>query len=280
MEIKGTVTVSKKINAVIQTRGILKAVLCPTLPDEELARKFKNISYLFADGRNVGLRAVLPMSNALVMDYTFKAYPYEESITINVPKCESMQHAFEDSKITAVTFTNGTKSLKLSNHLFNKCSKLTSITGLDLTNAETLSYAFNCLQMLTSVNLVSTAKATNFSYAFYNSSITQIQGLDTASATNLDGAFAKTNITELDLNCQNVTTIKGAFAGCTQLSSLKLSGLTVSVSVASLPLTAEALNVLFTSLGETQTGKITITGTTGAATCDKTIAEQKGWTVI
>lgn len=245
-----------------------------------IPEKLKNISYLFADGRNKSLMAILPTSNALVMDYTFKAYPYEEDITVDTSVCESMQHAFEESKITSVTFTNGTKSLKLSNHLFNKCPKLTSITGLDLTNATTLSYAFNCLQMLTSLNLVSTAKVTNFSYAFYNSSITQIQGLDTASAANMDGAFAKTNITALDLNCQNVTTIKGAFTGCTQLSSLKLNGLTVSVSVASLPLTAEALNTLFTSLGETQTGKITITGTTGESTCDKTIAEQKGWTVV
>ena len=52
-----------------------------------------------------------------------------------------------------------------------------------------------------------------------------------------------------------------------------------SFTVTNNPLSATELNLLFGDLA-TKTGQtITITGCTGAATCDKTIATNKGWTV-
>ena len=59
-----------------------------------------------------------------------------------------------------------------------------------------------------------------------------------------------------------------------------LSGSSVAMSVASCNLNAAALNRIFTDLGTVTSATITITGTPGAATCNRSIATAKGWTVM
>ena len=63
-------------------------------------------------------------------------------------------------------------------------------------------------------------------------------------------------------------------------ASSTFTGSSPQVNVSYTSLDATALNKLFTNL-PTLTGKtINITGSTGAATCDRTIATAKGWTVV
>ena len=58
-----------------------------------------------------------------------------------------------------------------------------------------------------------------------------------------------------------------------------LSRSSVALSVASCNLNAAALNKVFTDLGTVASGTITITSTPGAATCNRSLATAKGWTV-
>jgi hypothetical protein len=57
-------------------------------------------------------------------------------------------------------------------------------------------------------------------------------------------------------------------------------GMRYSFSVADGGLDAAQLNILFYELKTVEDQTITISGNPGAATCDVTIAEAKGWTVV
>ena len=96
-----------------------------------------------------------------------------------------------------------------------------------------------------------------------------LQSLD-LSATTLSGVTSQPNF--------NIFT-----NGTISLIKCRLPKVKWSFTVASNPLSAAELNLLFGDLADL-TGLtaqiITITGCTGAATCDKTIATSKNWTVI
>ena len=94
-----------------------------------------------------------------------------------------------------------------------------------------------------------------------------------------------TSLQSLDLSATNVGAVTpvGNFAnftsGTTSLIKCRLPQVKWSFTVAGNPLTAAELNLLFGDLATVSGQTITITGCTGAATCDKTIATNKGWTV-
>lgn len=84
-----------------------------------------------------------------------------------------------------------------------------------------------------------------------------------------------------DFSAASATNINGIFSNCPKLEHAYLHGAKVSFGVQGTKMGADALNALFTSLGQADTGAtVTITNTPGAATCDRTIAEAKGWTVV
>jgi len=68
----------------------------------------------------------------------------------------------------------------------------------------------------------------------------------------------------------------------TSLIKCRLPQVKWSFSVANNPLDATELNLLFSDLADltgTDAQTLTITGCTGAATCDKTIATNKNWII-
>jgi len=67
--------------------------------------------------------------------------------------------------------------------------------------------------------------------------------------------------------------------GTVSLIKCRLPQAKWNFSVAGNPLSAAELNLLFGDLSTVTGQTITITGCTGAATCDRTIATNKGWTV-
>lgn len=90
------------------------------------------------------------------------------------------------------------------------------------------------------------------------------------------------SLQSLDLSATNVgaVTSAGNFAyGTTSLIKCRLPQAKWSFTVANNPLSATELNLLFGDLAAVKGQTITITGCTGASTCDKTIATNKGWTV-
>jgi hypothetical protein len=377
------------LNGIIEDKALLYALQAQQA-QAIMPENLINISYLFSDGRNEGLRTKLDTSYAVVMDYTYRRNPYAlNPLIVRADSCESMQNAFNGASCTAIEFKtkdstqgavvtnnprikiynssyfefasnwlannkpnsnwdaefefninedaykislvgvglgayygeeyyctfyydkcksykilyngaeithqqlynninaadlhseviklsncvfykcgNGTPKLRYANHILYGCSNLTTVTGLDLSNATTFKYgAANC-PLLTKLDVVSTGKVEDMSYAFYNSGVTVVVGLDTSNTTNLDGAFAKSKITMLTLNCAKVITAKGTFSDCNDLVSLVLENIA----------NVEILKALFTSLPEVENGAVTLIGCTTTNEINS-IATGKGWTI-
>ena len=124
---------------------------------------------------------------------------------------------------------------------------------------------YNCFRQqfyFNSIELLNTSLVTDISYCIYNTPIQNFV-LEDASA---------------------VITTTGFVANGGQYQKLKrlyLKDLTVGIDLSNQSLTATALNNFFDGLGTANGAQtITITGCLGAATCDTTIATNKGYTVV
>ena len=116
--------------------------------------------------------------------------------------------------------------------------------------------------------------------------LTKVDGLgNTSSVVDLREAFRNSpNLTEIaEFDASGVSTAAYAastLTGCTRLTKFLPRGLRYSISVAGTAMQADDLNSMFSVLGQAGgTQVVTITGTPGAATCNRSIATNKGWTV-
>jgi hypothetical protein len=119
---------------------------------------------------------------------------------------------------------------------------------------------YGCYSLQT-IPLLNTSAGTTFTYMFFNCfSLQSIPLLNTALGT----------------------TFGSMLSGCYSLKKCILQGAKKNSSINNSILGATELNNLFTALGtSTPAGQsITITGNPGAATCTRSIATAKGWTVI
>jgi len=182
-------------------------------------------------------------------------------------------------------------------YMFSNCYSLQSLnlSSFNTSVVTNMSSMFQYCYSLQSLNLSSfkTSSVTNMSYMF--NSCYSLQSLDlssfkTSSVTSMSNMFnGCTSLQRLDLSA---TTLSGVTSqpnfnnftsGTISLIKCRLPQVKWTFTVANNPLSATELNLLFNDLFDltslaTQT--ITITGCTGAATCDKTIATNKNWTVI
>jgi hypothetical protein len=77
-----------------------------------------------------------------------------------------------------------------------------------------------------------------------------------------------------------ITTVTTMFSGCIGLARVQYAGFNVTIDFTACNLNATALNEIFTNLSASGAGKtITILNNPGAATCTRSIATTKGWTV-
>jgi hypothetical protein len=102
--------------------------------------------------------------------------------------------------------------------------------------------------------------------------------------TNLQAAFSRTNLAEIVFapnSCANVTNVTNTFISTVNLRRLVMPGLTRGVNISGNKMQAAALNEFFTSLGNANGSQtITVSLNPGAATCDITIAQLKGYNVV
>ena len=233
------------------------------------------------------------------------------SCTYMFQNCYSLQ-SLNLSSFNTAAVTN------MSN-MFQNCYSLQSLNLSSFNTAAVTnmtSMFYNCTS-LQSLNLSSfnTAAVTNMTYMFYNCSSLQslnLSSFNTAAVTNMSNMFQNCySLQSLNLSSFNtaaVTNMGSMFSGCSSLQKIDLSGTNVGAvtsvgnfgsftngttslikcrlpqakwnfTVANNPLSATELNLLFGDLATVSGQTITITGCTGAATCDKTIATNKGWTV-
>lgn len=85
------------------------------------------------------------------------------------------------------------------------------------------------------------------------------------------------------IDFSNGTSFVDAFAQCAKLTQALVFGAKYSISVAGTAMEADALNTFLGNLGTADNSggqqTVDITGTPGAATCDRTLATAKGWMV-
>jgi Leucine-rich repeat (LRR) protein len=83
------------------------------------------------------------------------------------------------------------------------------------------------------------------------------------------------------LNVSGCTALQGLYCGGNSLTALDVSGCTAlqGLYCGGNSLTATALNAVFTALPNYPYGGISISNNPGTATCNKAIAENKGWSV-
>ena len=189
-------------------------------------------------------------------------------------------------------------------HWFNGCELLEKITGLDTSLVTLFNSAFYNCNALRDFSWISFASATDMSSAFVECFELKTITINAPTITSLSATFnGCLSLRQAEVIAPAATSAASCFIACPMLTDVTLhttatatrtntysksnmvswindlSGSTAVQSVASCNLNAAALNRIFTDLGTVASGTITITGTPGAATCDRSIATAKGWTV-
>ncbi len=216
---------------------------------------------------------------------------------------KTQDHMFRDMAMLREVDLGGVQPTSLSNW-FNGCRRLEKITGLDTSLSASFIMAFYNCEILRDFSWISFAQATDMTSTFVNclelKTITINSPAITTLSATLDGC---TSLRRAEVIAPAAVSAAYCFSGCQLLTDVTLhttatasrnntyskanmvswindlSRLSAVVSVASCNLNAAALNRIFTDLGTVTTGVITITNTPGGATCNRSIATAKGWTV-
>jgi hypothetical protein len=208
---------------------------------------------------------------------------------------------------TAVLPTSLTSCLTFQG-MFQNCYNIKEITlpgsvSSNATNYSVLVQNCNSLQTLT-LPSTRTSLMNNITGMFQScGNLTTINNLDkvgsltatplvSANMTSTTSTFGTTVLQSLSFSCPFSTlTLNGVAANSSnmfnRLNSLRLlntgagqwTGGSPQINVSYSDLSASALNQLFTDLTTISAKTINITGCTGAATCTRSIATAKGWTV-
>ena len=189
-------------------------------------------------------------------------------------------------------------------HWFNGCELLEKITGLDTSLVTSFNLAFNNCNSLRDFSWISFAQATDMSSAFVDCFELKTITINAPTITSLSATFnGCLSLRRAEVIAPAATSAASCFIACPLLTDVTLhttataartntysksnmvswindlSGSTAVLSVASCNLNAAALNRLFTDLGTVTSGTIAIASTPGAATCNRSLATAKGWTV-
>jgi len=198
--------------------------------------------------------------------------------------------------LSSITLPTSWGSVSNTSNMFSYCYALSSITlPTSWGSVSNTSYMFFSCYALSSITLpTSWGSVSNTSYMFFSCySLKYINNIDYLGSISVACDF--TNFAKDCEFLQTTTTIAsliskigiyGASGYKLKVTSIRLTnasstfgGSSPQVNVSYTDLDATALNTLFGDL-PTLTGKtIVITGCTGAATCDTSIATGKGWTV-
>lgn len=180
-----------------------------------------------------------------------------------------------------------TRNVTSSFRMFSGCSSLEKIPSYNFSSNNNLGQMFIGCSNLKEFSTVSTlASATDFSTMF--SGCTYLYTLpyfDTAKVIGMSNMLNNcSNLISIgawNLSAISVAANMPSFAQNNSLTSLPIVGAKFSFSVANSRLDRAALNTLFSNLATVAVNSqiITITNCPGAATCDRTIATNKGWQV-
>lgn len=205
--------------------------------------RYKNIDLIFPDALN---------ANRLFQGLL------AETIRVNLPKATSMIHLMSMGVASELHI-----DAPLAISCFGACER-SGVTSLDISLPQAVDVSSLCedCKKLTDAQ-VDLPKATALSNIFSRCSALRSITMNIPSAVNPNGL------------CNNCVSLKSFSAVWSNISSLTDAFINTGLE-------ADALNNIFESLPTWAAGNhvIGIKGAVGAETCDVSIAEQKGWTVV
>jgi hypothetical protein len=259
--------------------------------------KVTNFQQTFMDESGAGnvllSLPILNTSNVTVWGSTFQRQRALKTIpNLDFSKATTLGQVFSQNgaleKIPNIVAPNATNL----GSMFSNCFNLKEISGICAPNATSVNSMFSNCYSLKNVPEINTSKVTDFRNMLNGCfSIEKVPDFDTSSGTLFDGMMFNTS----SLGQIPILNLNGASAGSTAAGAGPLLNMMPpyartgtmlntrrSVSYANMILSATELNSIFTNLADVSgTGAtITITNTWGSATCNRTIATSKGWTVI
>jgi hypothetical protein len=220
------------------------------------------------------------------------------SFALGVPQPSTLLAAFSNCLNLETIPELDTSSVTAFSSAFANCNSLKFIDwDIDCSNATLLTSMFSgCLSLRNAPNLINVNPAgrtvTTMNNMFNNCfNMETVQLFDTSKTANVGGMFAQCrNLTEIPpfnfaatSSAANGTYLGSGTGGTTRgfiTRRIRVTGNRFAHNVRSMNLDANALNEVFTGLGTASGSQaITITNNPGAATCDRSIATAKGWTV-
>jgi surface protein len=225
-------------------------------------------------------RRVSSMSSMFQNCYSLRSVPFFETSTVN-----AMSGMFSGcSSLTTVPQFNTTAVTNMT-LMFSVCSSLESVPKFDTSVVSSMASMFAGCRSLIFVPAFDTSNVTSMASMFNAcSDIVRIPAFNTSLVTNFSAMFTGcTTLVEVpEFDMSTPTSASGystTFSTCTSLSRIRATGIRFTFTLASLKLSATALNEIYTNLPTVTGQTITVSGNYGTTGDDPTIATAKGWTV-
>ena len=230
----------------------------------------------------------VPLFNTIAvtnMSQMFSSCSSLQSVPLfNTAAVNSMTNMFDGCRSLRSVPLFVTSAVNNMSSMFNNCTSLQSVP-LFITSAVTsMLQMFNNCSSLQSVPSFVTPAVNSMQQMFGSCiSLRSVPLFITSAVNNMSNMF--TGCSSLSsvpaLNTAGVISAGSMFNSCSSLCQGRTNGITISISYINCKLSTAALNDIFTGLGTAGGAQtITITGNPGEATCNKTIATGKGWTVV
>ena len=216
-----------------------------------------------------------------------------KTITVGTkPSLSNATYMFSGCRNLLAIDISGLTGITDATQMFNSCYLLQSVTFGSLSSLITTSQMFQNCFSLKSININTMTAVTTATGMFQF-----CYGLQSVTSTNFSSAAASLSAVNMFMYCEQLININlsnaklttfGAYGSSGYLDKLQtfvcsslstFSGSSYHINLTYCTLTAAQLNTIFTSLPTVTSKTIAITGCTGAASCTRTIATAKGWTV-
>lgn len=204
-----------------------------------------------------------------------------------VKTAEKLFNHYNGNSIDNLIKYDDTENVTNMNAMFSNCPNLESIPNLNTKNVTNMNAMFNFCSKITAIPLLNTSKVSKMDSFVAGTGITTIPLLDTSNVTVMSYMFYSCNslITVPALDCNNVTTFNRIFENCTNLKSILMTGMKVSLDISESNSTkferADLVTILnnLATITSTQTLKMGAKNLSKLTDEDKAIATNKGWTL-
>lgn len=243
-------------------------------------------SSMFSNCWNLRKGPIMDTSRVTNMASMFiQCYSLEEVPLYNTNLVTNMSAMFQQCyRLKTVPLFN-TGSVTTMAQMFISCFSLQEVPLFNTQSCTSMASMFQNCYALTKVPLFNTASCTSMVSMFTAcNSLQEVPLFNTNAVISFNSTFSNCfslkEIPALNLNpVTSSTNLSGIFSGASAITKISATGARFTHSIASLKLSAAALNEYYTNLPTVTGQTLTVTGNWGVATDDPTIATAKGWTI-